>query len=71
MNLHSKIPLYTSVFGVCASSSYLNLLKDIYFKQYDNISNQGKDEEYTSNGGSSKIFSSSCEPPRAWARERA
>ena len=23
------------------------------------------------NGGSSKIFSSSCEPPRAWARERA
>ena len=23
------------------------------------------------NGGSSKIFSSSCEPPRAWAMEQA
>ena len=30
VNLHSKIRLYTSVFGVCTSSSYWNLLKDIY-----------------------------------------
>ena len=44
MNLHSKIRLYTSVFGVCTSSSYWNLLKDIYSKQYDNLSNQGRDE---------------------------
>jgi len=32
VNLHSKICLYTSVFGVCTSSSYWNLLKDIYSK---------------------------------------
>ena len=47
VNLHSKIRLYTSLFGVCTSSSYWNLLRTYIFQTiWYNLYNQGsRDEE--------------------------